>query len=309
MKRILLISILGFAVVLLNAQIKVGINNCVGIAENSPVSVLSINDPGNIYTTAFISNSQAVSSSRGLLVRNDISTGSWGFATLMYAPVFSSSASKVVGLKVSSTASSLLTSKRSYGIWGVAGNATSGWNYGVYGELSGTGNGAAIYAIVPGTTDMDVEGIYAGYFRGKVYVEDTVEYTTFSHVSDIHLKKDIRPLRDSQESIVAKLQTLHAIKYKRKTPVELNQIGTAVTDTMAIEKISSQYNSGIYTNDQFGLSAQEVREVFPELVARHSDGYLRLNSLDLIPVLIEAIKEQEAEIELLKEQIKLLQEK
>ena len=40
-----------------------------------------------------------------------------------------------------------------------------------------------------------------------------------------------------------------------------------------------------------GIMAQEVEQVFPEMVATGSDGYKRVNYDALVPVLIEAVKE------------------
>ena len=42
---------------------------------------------------------------------------------------------------------------------------------------------------------------------------------------------------------------------------------------------------------ELGVIAQEVEEVFPELVSTGSDGFKRVDYLGLIPVLIEAVKE------------------
>lgn len=60
---------------------------------------------------------------------------------------------------------------RAFGVIGTAGNATSGWNYGVFGRLTGEQNGAAVY----GSTGVNDNGRclknrYAGYFNGKVSV-------------------------------------------------------------------------------------------------------------------------------------------
>lgn len=48
---------------------------------------------------------------------------------------------------------------------------------------------------------------------------------------------------------------------------------------------------------QYGFIAQEVAEVLPELAVLNSDGYYALNYTMLIPVLTEAVKEQDAVIE------------
>ena len=57
---------------------------------------------------------------------------------------------------------------------------------------------------------------------------------------------------------------------------------------------------------KIGLLAQDVLAVFPELVkeANNEDGTLSVNYQGLIPVLINAIKEQQAEINELKKMIK-----
>jgi hypothetical protein len=47
---------------------------------------------------------------------------------------------------------------------------------------------------------------------------------------------------------------------------------------------------------QYGFIAQEVAEVIPELAVLNSDGYYALNYTMLIPVLTEAVKEQDAVI-------------
>jgi hypothetical protein len=54
---------------------------------------------------------------------------------------------------------------------------------------------------------------------------------------------------------------------------------------------------------QYGFIAQEVAEVIPELAVLNSDGYYALNYTMLIPVLTEAIKEQDATISTLQTEL------
>ena len=60
------------------------------------------------------------------------------------------------------------------------------------------------------------------------------------------------------------------------------------------------------SNQKIGLLAQDVQAVFPELVkeANNEEGTLSVNYQGLIPVLINAIKEQQQEINELKELVK-----
>ena len=67
---------------------------------------------------------------------------------------------------------------------------------------------------------------------------------------------------------------------------------------------------GYNNNDrQVGVSAQEVQQVLPEAVAPApiSDEYLTVRYEKLVPLLIEAIKEQQVQIDNLTKQIALLQ--
>ena len=57
--------------------------------------------------------------------------------------------------------------------------------------------------------------------------------------------------------------------------------------------------------NHIGFIAQEVEEVFPELVNRNPENDLRsVDYISLIPVLVEAIKEQQQQIDDLKQQLK-----
>ena len=53
---------------------------------------------------------------------------------------------------------------------------------------------------------------------------------------------------------------------------------------------------------KIGVLAQEIKEVFPELVSEDDNKMLAVNYQGLVPVLINALKEQQSEIDELKEQ-------
>ena len=65
-------------------------------------------------------------------------------------------------------------------------------------------------------------------------------------------------------------------------------------------------NNGDKTT-KIGLLAQEVIQLFPELVTKSNDkkGTLSVNYQGLIPVLLNAIKEQQIELQKLKKKLKL----
>jgi hypothetical protein len=55
-----------------------------------------------------------------------------------------------------------------------------------------------------------------------------------------------------------------------------------------------------------GVIAQEVQAVLPELVGTREDGYLAVKYEKMVPLLIEAIKEQQKSIDMLKFELEKL---
>lgn len=94
---------------------------------------------------------------------------------------------------------------------------------------------------------------------------------TLYQASDRRLKKDVRPLG----GVLQKLKALHGYTYRW---------------------IDST-NSG---NEQLGLLAQEVEKEFPQLVKTDEQGIKSVAYGNMVPVLLEAIKEQQKEIDELK---------
>lgn len=54
------------------------------------------------------------------------------------------------------------------------------------------------------------------------------------------------------------------------------------------------------TGNAYGVIAQEVQKEFPEMVEEQENGYLAVDYKQLIPVMIEAIKELKQEVDYLK---------
>ena len=60
---------------------------------------------------------------------------------------------------------------------------------------------------------------------------------------------------------------------------------------------------------QLGVLAQEVESLFPALVKKDDKGLMSVNYSGLIPVLINAVKEQQQTIESLKKRLAALEQK
>jgi hypothetical protein len=188
---------------------------------------------------------------------------------------------------------------RSYGVFGKAGNGAGGYNYGVYGWLYGSNNGAAIFGTVYPLGDVNTMGKYAGYFRGDVHVEDELWADEVTE-SDIRIKENIIDIDNSLDNILK----IKGQKYKLKLP---NEIFQETGDSDTIDNETFDYSKlQKYQKDHYGIIAQELQEVFPDLVYKSPKGLLGIDYEGLIPIIIEAIKEQQAQIETLKAEIETL---
>jgi len=94
--------------------------------------------------------------------------------------------------------------------------------------------------------------------------------------SDARLKQDIRPVGPA----LVQVQRLRGVRYTFRRA----------------EFPAQQLPAG----EQIGLLAQELEQVYPELVSTDKDGYKAVNYAQLTPVLLEAIKELAAQNEALR---------
>jgi len=75
---------------------------------------------------------------------------------------------------------------------------------------------------------------------------------------------------------------------------------------LCLRGVKYEWNDTMYaltgeSGTEYGVIAQEVQKEFPEMVYEGSDGYLEVKYIQLIPVMIEAIRELKNEIDSLKQ--------
>lgn len=133
-------------------------------------------------------------------------------------------------------------------------------------------------------------------------VNGYVRATNIQVSSDMRLKKDINTF---DKKSAAKVHNLNAITFKpalrgQKSDTVTRMASLTDTDT-TVNFVDKEANRTL-----IGLSAQEVKEQFPELVSEDEQGYLSVDYIGLIPVLIEAVKEQQQQIEALTAEVERL---
>jgi hypothetical protein len=198
----------------------------------------------------------------------------------------------------SSAESSAGASSNQYGIITQAIGSASpiGYNYGVF----GTAYNGYVTIGVYGLGSNASAGNYAGYFDGTVYAPSYIS------ASDLKLKENVAPVDNALDKVLK----LSGKTYNYRT--------------------AEYKNMGLPEGKRFGLVAQDVEQIMPELVrtvnapppmdppkkdekgniidqkmgSKPGETFKSVNYIELIPVLVEAIKEQQKEIEELKAQLK-----
>lgn len=185
--------------------------------------------------------------------------------------------------------------------------------YTVFDNNSGTQTGYAVHAgalaisgnVTGGDGEVDFINVGpAGSDRGFRFWVQTASNITTSVVrikqngecwaqgifllSDKSLKRDILPLTPSQTSKLLSLKT-YSYHY----------------DKEAIAKVNHGYTDRL----TFGLMAQELETLFPNLVDTDERGVKAVNYIGLIPVVIETIKQQNKAIEELTKRLEALEKK
>lgn len=130
----------------------------------------------------------------------------------------------------------------------------------------------------------------------RLDVNGDVRAVSYITISDIRLKKDVSALTNSLD----KINLLKGIIYTYNA-----SIAKSVSPLLPGEEEQSiKLVDTDETKQHLGFSAQDVKNVFPQIVHEDKDGYLGVDYVSIIPVLVEAIKEQQVMINALKEQLK-----
>lgn len=180
------------------------------------------------------------------------------------------------------------------GILGSAGNGYQGRNMGVMGYLSGSKNGAGIYGTIYSDLNINIPGTYAGYFYGDTKVTGTVYAGNVVNTSDIRLKENIESVSNKEGgvSFLDKIMSVDVLEYNLKDRTSELFSDAKINDEKVVSFITKEK-----AKRHFGISAQELQTLFPNLVEEGQDGYLAVNYIELVPVLIRSIQELKQELD------------
>ena len=169
-----------------------------------------------------------------------------------------------------------------------------------------------------GYTDNDrlwLQGKNGTYLTAGISAVDTIAYydpsrsTAVQFTKDVHtsgvfvqsderFKENVEPV----EGVLNSLENLEAVSYTLKNNcAKLRQevaSTTTVTEKGSRDKAFFEefYAAQEQGSERYGFLAQNVKEVFPQLVHTDNTGYMYVDYIGLIPILVQSINELRAEL-------------
>ena len=204
-----------------------------------------------------------------------------------------------IGVWANAVGGLVVNSANNFGVYADVDNYTDGANYGVYARTtgaSGSSTGSFNYAIYGDVSDAPFSNTWAGYFNGDVQVMGTLYQT-----SDRKFKTNISKLTEA----TSVLRQLKPVEYDYK------------------EKYTEK-GINLPKGHQYGFIAQDLEKVLPNSVASSTihlnqdrkpgeenefEEFLGVNYISIIPILTQALKEQDDRILELEKKILELEKK
>jgi len=308
MKSYYITVVLAAAAMNINAQLVVDSLGRVGVGTETPKSLLSVGGGRNDASFAFYGNDKKY----GCYCVNQTQDLNFIYGCNIYAI---NSIGGSVGVKSIVTGTDSVSSSPTIGIQGLAGKAKK--TVGVFGgKFSSPTSNYSSFAGIFGSESTSSPyfesniGTYAGYFRGKVHVTNGIYATVLSPTTSPSPsgQNGTTILSDRGESVTDKLSQVQAVQFLRYDPTQETNTSRASledidTDNMSPEELDSlaeamgdiepeRYLSPV----QYGLDADQLKEVYPELVYEDANGNVSINYVEMVPLLVQCINELSAKV-------------
>ncbi len=174
-----------------------------------------------------------------------------------------------------------------------------------------TASGNKTTAMGANTTASDYASLVIGQFNssGSSVTNNATSYNTantafvIGNGTDSSNKSDAFKVMFNGDTTVSNDLTVSGdvvISSDARLKSNIISLGSTLPKLLQIDGKSYEMKG----KQKIGVLAQEIKEVFPELVSEDDNEMLAVNYHGLVPVLINALKEQQNEIDRLKEQEK-----
>ena len=268
-------------------------------------SDFTINDRGSSSYTSYIKSYKT----GGLRIQRNQASEKSGDQHGIYVHSNSTSGLTNYGIYSRATGNNGGDTRRNIGVLGTTGLSDIASCAGIMGAISTEiVNGVGVYGgtsgIARAVSSLKDIGRYAGYFSGDARVTGTLTAGTVVTSSDYRLKENIRSL-SSSDGCLGKLMSMNVVEFnnkQREYEIELTDLETEEGQLMRKDLAEGKAywydeESPIIKNKHYGLIAQELKEIYPDLVVESQDGFLAVNYLEIIPLLIRSVQELKAELD------------
>ncbi|MDR1592832.1 MAG: tail fiber domain-containing protein [Prevotellaceae bacterium] len=301
MKKLLFSSLLCICAVVLSAQVIVQNNGYTMVGNNATGTILSKLAVGSLGNSNSIVDIKGYNS-YGLSVYN---SGPSGTRYGIYVRTVScTSGPKTIGIHSESGYNeSGGCPSVGIGVRGlVGGGPFASICYGLSGMINGT-LGTGLYAGI-GNSEDTFTGTWAGYLNGNSIVTNGTLTATVVAPSDSRLKQNVQNI-DVRDAI-SKLLKLRPVEYQLQQML-IDVDSTDENDNIVHYQVKRyKEDTPFFTNKRYGLIAQEVQKIYPDIVYEGGDGYLGIDYTSLVPMLLKVVQQQQTSIEQLQKQLAVM---
>jgi hypothetical protein len=192
--------------------------------------------------------------------------------------------------------------RKSTGTWEAAGDGASNAGAAIFGSLSADGLRFVTVESTGGVNQTFTDSQIMGKIRMvinlvgnvgigttnpgsyKLNVAGNAYATSWNTPSDLRFKENIRTI----DSPLDKIKNIRGVSFEWKT--------------------AEYQDKGFPEGRHYGVIAQQIEHTLPDVVKEGPDGEKAVSYTDLVPILAEAIKEQQKQIESLRCEVQELQE-
>ena len=170
-----------------------------------------------------------------------------------------------------------------------------------------------------GYSDTDclwLQGKHGTYITAGLEAADTIMYYDYKRSTDVNFRKNVTTTGVFVQSderfkenvapvsdVLSSLENLEAVSYtlKNDNAKQCRAIANgmlAVTEKDQRDKVffDQFYAKQEQGDERYGFLAQNVKDVFPQLVHTDNSGYMYVDYIGLIPILVQSINELRAEL-------------
>ena len=216
----------------------------------------------------------------------------------------------------------------SAGVWGFGGHSLN--NYGVVGTITNrTGQyGVGVYGADNPLWYVSLTKDYAGYFDGDVLITDDLQVNgTVQGVllgnSATATSSEREPVQEDKAATITTAERLSQLdlttftypqaarKVENKIDRSILKADRTITEEMLREAEESHkptyLQKQIYAKQHYALDAEQLEEIFPDLVYEQEDGKKSINYMEMVPILVKTISELNGKVAELNDKLNALE--